>query len=107
MANEQSKLAKETIEKVGGEKNLRRLELPTDDSGVNTLEVIVRVPDRRTLGQYLKFIQANPAKAQEILVKNCVLTHLEEILDDDGLFLTACSQLAELIPIREGIIKKY
>lgn len=107
MTKEQVKLAKETIEKVGGEENLRRLELPTDDTGVDTLEVIVRVPNRKTLGQYLKFVQSNPAKAQEILVKNCVLTNLEAILDDDGLFLTACSQLAELIPIREGVIKKY
>lgn len=107
MAQDKKTVSKETIEKVGGEKNLRRLELPTNDLGNEVLEVIVAVPDRRTMGQYLKYQNVNPAKAQEILVKNCLLTDLETVLADDGLFLTAFGQMVELIPIREGKIKKY
>lgn len=107
MAQDKKTVSKEIIEKVGGEKNLRRLELPTNDLGNEVLEVIVSVPDRRTMGQYLKYQNVNPAKAQEILVKNCLLTDLETVLADDGLFLTAFGQMVELIPIREGKIKKY
>jgi hypothetical protein len=107
MANNQKTVSKETIERVGGEKNLRRLELPTNDLGTENIEIIACVPDRRVMGQYLKYQSTNPAKAQEILVKNCVLTDLEQVLADDGLFLTAFGQIVELIPIREGKIKKY
>lgn len=69
--------------------------------------MIVCVPDRRTMGQYLKFSNVNPFKAQEILVKNCLLTDKDQVLADDALFLTCVSALAELIPIREQKIKKY
>lgn len=101
------KLSDEQIKAAGGAKNLRRVELPLDDMGNETLEVVVCVPDRRTMGQYLKYQNVNPSKAQEILVKNCLLTSKDEVLADDALFLTCVSALAEIIPIRENRIKKY
>jgi len=97
----------ETIERVGGEKNLRRLELPLDEYGTEFLEVIVCVPTRKIISMFSKYIQSDPAKAQEILVKNCLLTDHETVLSDDGLFFSALSQISELIPVREGKIKKY
>ena len=48
-------LTQEQIEKAGGKEQLRRVELPLDDDGNDSLEVIVCVPDRRTMGQYLKY----------------------------------------------------
>lgn len=101
------KLSDEQIKAAGGVKNLRRVELPLDDMGDETLEVVVCVPDRRIMGQYLKYQNVNPSKAQEILVKNCLLTSKDEVLADDALFLTCVSALAEIIPIRENRIKKY
>ncbi|MDZ4147872.1 MAG: hypothetical protein U1C58_06280 [Flavobacteriaceae bacterium] len=100
-------VSQEVIEKVGGEKNLRRVELPTDDTGEATIEVIVSVPDRRVMGQYLKYQNVNPAKAQEILVKACLHTSREEVLADDGLFFSCVGAIAELIPLRDAKIKKY
>lgn len=107
MAKDKKTVSKEAIEKAGGEDKLRTLILPTDDMGQNTIEVVACVPGRQVMGQYLKFQNINPAKAQEILVKNCILTDLDTVLNDDALFLTAVSLLAELIPVREGQIKKY
>lgn len=107
MSKEKKTVSKETIEKAGGEDKLRRLELPLDDLGQNNLEVVACLPSRVVMGNYQKFINVNPAKAQEILIKGCILTDLETVLADDALFFTAVSQLAELIPIREGRIKKY
>ncbi|URC13946.1 hypothetical protein [Flavobacterium sp. B183] len=101
------KLSDEQIKNAGGIDQLRRIEIPLDDAYNEILEVIVCVPDRRTMGQYLKYQHVNPAKAQEILVKSCVLTDKDQILNDDALFLTCVSGLAELIPIRENVIKKY
>lgn len=107
MAKEAKKLTDEQIKLAGGAEMLRRVELPLDDSGDNILEVVVCVPDRRTMGQYLKYQHQNPSKAQEILVKNCLLTDKDQVLGDDALFLTCVSALAEIIPIRENRIKKY
>lgn len=107
MAKETKKLSEEQITTAGGKEALRRIELPLDDDGNEVIEVIVCVPDRRTMGQYLKYNNVNPTKAQEILVKNCVLTDKDQIMKDDALFLTCVSALAELIPIRENKIKKY
>lgn len=107
MAKAKIELSAEQIEKAGGKEQLRRVELPLDDIGDEVIEVIVCVPDRRTMGQYLKYQNANPAKAQEILVKNCLLTDKDQVLNDDALFLTCVSALAEMIPVRESKIKKY
>lgn len=104
---EVKKVSSEAMEKAGGTEMLRRIELPLDDDGNESMEVIVCVPSRTTMGQYLKFQNVNPAKAQEILVKNCLLTDKDTVLADDALFLTLVSALAELIPIREQKIKKY
>ncbi|MCC9072455.1 hypothetical protein LNQ49_12765 [Flavobacterium sp. F-65] len=104
---EKKTVSQETIDKVGGADKLRRVDLPLDDDGNEILEVVVCVPDRRTMGQYLKYQNVNPAKAQDILVKNCLLTDKETVLADDALFLTCVSALAEMIPIRENKIKKY
>lgn len=106
MSKVKKEVSKELIEKIG-EKNLRRIELPLDDNNDDVLEVVVCVPDRRTMGQYMKYQNVNPAKAQEILVKSCLLTDKDQVLNDDALFMTCVSALAELIPIREQKIKKY
>ena len=102
-----TKEQREALIKEHGESNLRRLELPKDDLNTEFVEIVVRVPDRATMGQYMKYMDVNPKKAQEILVKQCVLTEKEMIMNDDALFLTAVSGIAELIPIREGRIKKF
>lgn len=107
MAKEAKKtVSQDVIDKIGKD-NLRRIDLPLDDNNNEVLEVIVSIPDRRTMGQYLKYQNVNPAKAQEILVKNCLLSDKEQVLSDDALFLTCVSALAELIPIRENKIKKF
>ena len=106
MVKAKKEVSQEIVDKVGIE-NLKRIELPLDDNNNEILEVIVSVPDRRTMGQYLKYQNVNPAKAQEILVKNCLHTDKDQVLKDDALFLTCVSALAELIPIRESKIKKY
>ena len=100
------KLTEEEIEKNGGESNLRVAELPLDDNANEFLEVTVRIPSRQVMGQYMKFQNVNPLKAQEILVKGCLLTEKDKVLADDALFLTLVGVLADLIPIREGRIKK-
>ncbi|SDE75927.1 hypothetical protein [Riemerella columbipharyngis] len=81
---------------------LKSLLLPKDDLCEQHKEVLAVVPSRSIVSQYLRFAKENPNKAQEILIKNCLLTSKEEVLADDGMFYAAVGLLAELIPVREG-----
>lgn len=88
-----------------GEKNIRILELPKDDEGAEFLSVLACVPSRSVVGQFRRFADTDPKKADDILVKNCILSHKNEVLADDGLVYGAVTGLAELIPVRKAIVK--
>ncbi|MCV9929519.1 hypothetical protein OIU83_17795 [Flavobacterium sp. LS1R49] len=84
--------------------DVKLAEVPVDDEGT-TRTFLVCVPSRTVLGQFRRFMDADPKKADEILVKNCLLSHKEEVLADDELFTGVMSTLSELIVIRKGTIK--
>ncbi|GGE89427.1 hypothetical protein SAMN05443634_104108 [Chishuiella changwenlii] len=105
MAKNKKTVTAEIVEKAGGEKNLRRLILK--DEQEQELEVIARVPDRTTIGEYLKYANVNPNKAQEILVNGCLLTDKDLVKANDTLFLSAVSGIAEIIPIAVAKVEKY
>jgi hypothetical protein len=88
-----------------GKSKLRKLELPMDDIGLKKLEVIVLIPNRPTMSQFMKYIDSNPNKAQEILINQCLLTSKEEVYADDALFFSCFSGIADLFPIRQATIK--
>lgn len=92
---------KEELKKTHGKK-LRSLILPLDDLSLNEIEVLAIVPTRSVVGQSMKFMQTDPKKGQEILVKNCLVTNKEEVVGDDSLFYAAAGLLTDLIPIRQG-----
>ncbi len=96
-----SKELREKLKKDHGNK-LRALILPLDDNLTEELEVLAIVPSRNVAGQSMKYMQTDPKKGQEILVKACLLTSKEEVLADDGLFYACVGLLTDLIPIRQG-----
>jgi hypothetical protein len=79
--------------------------LPIDDKSSESIGVLVKIPDRRIIGEFEKWIDKNPTKAKEILVKNSVLTRVDEVMADDGLFFAAVDAVAELMPLRKATIK--
>lgn len=81
---------------------LRSLLLPMDDENENFLEVLAIIPDRDVVGKFQKFINTDPQKAQEILVKATLKTSKEEVFADDSLFYAAFALIVELIPVRQG-----
>lgn len=88
-----------------GKESLRILELPKNEIETDFMEVIVKVPNRTVMSQFMRFIENNPKKAQEILLANCLLTSKEEVNADDALFLAAVGGIAELFPIRQARVK--
>ncbi len=92
---------KDAYKKEHGDK-LKSLILPLDDDSTEEIEVLAVVPSRSVVGQSMKFMNTDPKKGQEILVKNCLLTDKERVLNDDGLFYAAAGLISELIPLRQG-----
>lgn len=84
--------------------DVRLAEVPVDDEG-NTRDFLVCVPSRTVLGQFRRFMDSDPKKADDLLVKACLLSHKAEVLADDDLFSGVMSTISELIVIRKGIIK--
>lgn len=84
---------------------LKRLFLPLNELGTEELEVIACVPDRNTVTQFMRFVESQPKKAQELLVNQCLLTSKEEVMADDYLFFSCAGLIAELFPIRQGRLK--
>lgn len=93
------------VKKKHGDANIRIIELPMDDNNDEFMSVLACVPTRAIVGQYRRYMESDPKKADEILVKNCILSRKDEVLADDGLFFGAVTGLAELIPVRKGIVK--
>ncbi len=89
-----------------GEDKIRLIDLPRGDDESNGYKTILAcVPSRTVIGQYRRWADSDPKKADEILVKACVLSHKDEVLADDGLFFGALTGITELIPVRKGIVK--
>jgi hypothetical protein len=88
-----------------GQNKVKQLDLPLDDRGENFLTVYARVPDTRILSEWEKFSDKNPQKSKEILVKNCLLNEVDQVMADQDLFFSAVAAIGELIPIRKAIIK--
>ena len=65
---------------------------------------IVRKPTRKDLS-YVSVVK-DPIKMQEALLNQLWLDGDEEIKTDDDLFLAACSQLENLLRVKEAEIKK-
>jgi hypothetical protein len=88
-----------------GEDKIKYAELQTVDDGDEYLTVLVRRPDKSARNEFSKWVDKNPGKADDILVKNCLLSHKEQVLADEGLFSAAVDAIAQLIIIRKAKIK--
>lgn len=67
--------------------------------------LIVKTPNRVSHHQFEKWAESNPLKAKEILVKDCLLTSIEEVMADDTLFLSAFGAVSQLLPRGAAAIK--
>ncbi len=81
-----------------GEKNIKLATLLSED-GRELGDAVIRVPDRKTQGEFEKWVDKNPYKAKEILVNTCVLSPKEPIYADDMMFSAAFNAIVELIPM--------
>ena len=83
-------------------KKLHSLLLPLDEFDEEHLEVLAKTPSRKEVSMAMKHMQSNPVRGQEVLLKACLLTSKEEVLNNDGLFFAAAGLISDLMPIRQG-----
>lgn len=88
-----------------GADRVRMIDVAKNEEGTEFMTVLAIVPTRTILGQYTKMDRVDPKRADELLVKACLLSHKDIVVADDGLFNGALAGIAELIPIRKAVVK--
>ncbi|MBS2100709.1 hypothetical protein [Carboxylicivirga linearis] len=88
-----------------GEGKIKLGEIPMDEERTQFLAVIGRVPCRKSMGEFEKWMDKDPNKSKEILINSCLLTEKEKVKADDLLFYGAFDFLSQLIPIGKATIK--
>ncbi len=86
---------------------IKRILLDMDENGKQSLEVAVLVPNRTTQDEFMKFLDRDPGKAQKILVRNCLVSNIDQVHGDDYLFNTCVSAITDLFPIGSFEIKNF
>lgn len=107
VVHEVDKETKAELAEKYGKTNLRLLELDVDDTAKEAIEVAVLVPTRQVQGQFMKFVDNDPLKAQKILIKACLLTSVDKVQSNDYLFNTCMSGISELFPIGQYKVKNF
>jgi len=79
--------------------------LPVNEEETEFFGFIFRRPDRQVSSNFEKFMDKNPDKAKEILIKNCGLTGVDEVLKNDVMFFAAANAIAEWMPVYKSEVK--
>jgi hypothetical protein len=66
----------------------------------------LHAPDRKVLDAAASSSKKAESKFNEVILKGCWLAGDKEIVNDDDYFLSASSQLGELIQFKEASLKK-
>ena len=88
-----------------GDTKIKLAELPLNDDRTQFLAVIGRVPDRKTVGEFEKWMDKDPNKSKEILLNACLLTEKDKVKADDFLFYGAFDFITNLLPVAKSTIK--
>lgn len=89
-----------------GEKNILLATL-CDENNEPIRKIVIRRPSRQAVNQWEKFINTDPGKAKEILIRACLLRDQDkdDVIKDDDLFYPAYRAVESLIPLRKAIVE--
>jgi hypothetical protein len=88
-----------------GDKKIKLATLSNEYDSFEPFDVVVRVPGRVERSEFEKWVDRNPDKAKEVLVKSCLLSHKDEVLANEDMFLSAFDSIAGLLPVAKAVIK--
>ncbi|MNT35823.1 hypothetical protein D3C72_1718680 [compost metagenome] len=90
-----------------GDKKIRTAECGIDEDTDDVLVVLLRRPNRQVMNEYVKWADKSPAKADEILVNSCLLSHKEEVKANEFLFGNVVDAISQIIPTpRKAVVKE-
>lgn len=90
-----------------GKDELRLATLAKNLDESETLDVVVRVPDRETYNIARKYMDTDVAKGYEIIINACLLSHKDEVKANKYLYYSCEHAMSQLIPLRKAIVSKF
>lgn len=82
------------------------LKVPLNDEYTDFSYGWIRYPQRADVSIAMTMTDTDPLKGKEIVLRNSWLEGDDRILNDDELFLSACTVLDTVIGVRQALIKK-
>ena len=76
-----------------------------DENG-NDVTAYFKKPGRQVLSLSLSIQDRDPLKAKEMILRNCFLEGDKRIMDDDDIFISACTVVDEMLTYRKANLKK-
>lgn len=96
----------ERISKANNGIKVIMLKVPKNDEYTEFAYGFIKYPSRTDISIAMTMKDSDPLKGKEVVLRNSWLEGDKAILDDDELFLSACTVLDEVIGVRQAIIKK-
>jgi hypothetical protein len=88
-----------------GENKIHACTLLDPDTGDEMVTIVARTPGRKEVGEFEKWVDKNPDKSKEILVNSCVLSHKDEVKNDEKKFMAAFDAIMQVYPIGRAQVK--
>jgi len=96
-----------TLDEIAAKHGVKTVfEISVQDEEENTVTAYFKKPGRQVLSLSLSIQDRDPLKAKEIILRNGYLGGDKRIMDDDELFISACTVVDEMITYRKATLKK-
>jgi hypothetical protein len=82
------------------------LKIPKNDQYTEFTYGWLRYPSRQYISIAMTMKDSDPLKGKQIVIENSWIEGDRKIIDDDELFLSACTVLDEVIGVRQALVKK-
>jgi hypothetical protein len=96
-----------TLAEIAAKHNVKtvfEISVPDDENKIVT--AYFRKPTRQILSRALSMQERDPLNAKEIVLRNCYLEGDLSIMDDDEMFISACTVVDEIMTYRKATLKK-
>lgn len=103
----EEELKKPSLNEIAVKHNVKTVfEISVNDDEGNPVTAYFKKPSRQILSVALSLQDRDPLKSKELILRNCWLEGDKRIVDDDDLFISACTVVDEIMHYRKAVIKK-
>jgi hypothetical protein len=89
-----------------GDTKVKILDLFIDNESLDpAISVLALVPTSRIRNEYLRWVDKNPNKAEEVILKACIISDIDKVMADDKLRVAAFDGITQMLPSGKAVIK--